>query len=93
MDFYNNIASTLSKKGINLTVGTIYDLMAMWKSWYSGNVNDFHYYTEIICGKSVNCERLTINMPKKLCEDIAKLLWTDKTRIVLSNKNATNRLC
>ena len=46
MDFYNNVASVLSKKGINLTVGTIYDLMAIWKSWYRGNVNDFHYYTE-----------------------------------------------
>lgn len=92
MDFYNNIATTLSKKGINLTVGTIYDLMAIWKSWYRGNVNDFHYYTEVVCGKSTQCERLTMNMPKKLCEDLTKLLWTEKTRIDLSNKNATKRL-
>lgn len=92
MDFYNNIASTLSKKGINLTVGTIYDLMAIWKSWYRGNVNDFHYYTEIICGKSTQCERLTMNMPKRNCEDISSLLWTEKTRIDLSNKTATKRL-
>lgn len=48
MDFYDNIATTLSKKGINLTVGTIYDFMALWKSWYRGNVNDFHYYKEIV---------------------------------------------
>ena len=92
MDFYNNIASTLSKEGINLTVGTIYDLMAVWKSWYRGNVNDFHYYTEVVCGKSTTCERLTMNMPKKLCEDLTKLLWTEKTQINLSNKNATKRL-
>lgn len=92
MDFYNNIASTLSKKGINLTIGTIYDLMATWKSWYRGNVNDFHYYTEMINGKSIQCERLTMNMPKKLCEDLTKLLWTEKTQINLSNKNATKRL-
>ena len=92
MDFYDNIASVLSKKGINLTVGTIYDLMAIWKSWYRGSVNDFHYYTEVVCGKSVDCERLTMNMPKKLCEDITKLLWTEKTRIDLSNKNATKKL-
>ena len=92
MDFYNNIASTLNKKGINLTVGTIYDLMAVWKSWFRGNVNDFHYYTEVVCGKSVNCERLTMNMPKRNCEDIASLLWTEKTRIDLSNKTATKRL-
>ena len=92
MYFYNNIASTLSKKGINLTVGTIYDLMAIWKSWYRGNVNDFHYYTEIVSGKNTQCERLTMNMPKKLCEDLTKLLWTEKTQINLSNKNATKRL-
>ena len=92
MDFYNNIAGTLSKKGINLTVGTIYDLMAIWKSWYRGNVNNFHYYTEVVCGKSVQCERLTMNMPKRNCEDISSLLWTEKTRIDLSNKAATKRL-
>ena len=92
MELYNNIATVLSKKGINLTVGTIYDLMAIWKSWYRGSVNDFHYYTEMVNGKSTKCERLTMNMPKKLCEDITKLLWTEKTQINLSNKNATKRL-
>ncbi len=92
MEFYNNIATVLSKKGINLTVGTIYDLMAIWKSWYRGNVNDFHYYTEMVNGKNVQCERLTMNMPKKLCEDLTKLLWTEKTQINLSNKNATKKL-
>lgn len=92
MELYNNIASVLSKKGINLTVGTIYDLMAIWKEWYRGNVNDFHYYTERIGGVETSCERLTMNMPKKVCEDLAKLLWTEKTRIELSNKTSTNRL-
>ena len=92
MELYNNIATVLSKKGINLTVGTIYDLMAVWKSWYRGSVNDFHYYTEMVNGKTTKCERLTMNMPKKLCEDITKLLWTEKTQINLSNKNATKRL-
>ncbi len=92
MDLYNNIASVLSKKGINLTVGTIYDLMAIWKSWYRGNVNDFHYYTERINGIDTKCERLTMNMPKKLCEDITKLLWSEKTKIELSSTKATKRL-
>lgn len=92
MELYSNIANALSKKGINLTAGTIYDLMAIWKSWYRGSVNDFHYYTEIVCGKTVNCERLTMNMPKKNCEDISSLLWTEKTQINLSNKKATERL-
>lgn len=92
MELYNNIASTLSKKGINLVVGSIYDFQQIWKSWYRGNVNDFHYYTARVNGKNVKCERKTMNMPKKVCEDIAKLLWTEKTRIELSNKKATERL-
>lgn len=92
MELYSNIANALSKRGINLTVGTIYDLMAIWKSWYRGSVNDFHYYTEIVCGKTVDCERLTMNMPKKNCEDISSLLWTEKTQINLSNKKATEKL-
>ena len=92
MELYNNIASTLSKKGINLAVGSIYDFQQIWKSWYRGNVNDFHYYNLRVNGKNEKRERKTMNMPKKVCEDIAKLLWTEKTRIELSNKNATKRL-
>ena len=92
MKLYENIANVLSKKGINLVVGTIYDMQEIWKSWYRGNVNDFHYYNAIVNGKDVKRERKTMNMPKKVCEDITKLLWTEKTRIELSNKNATKRL-
>lgn len=92
MKLYDNIASALSKKGINLVVGTIYDMQEIWKQWYRGNVNDFHYYTLRVNGKEEQCERKTMNMPKKVCEDIAKLLWSEKTRIELSNKKATERL-
>ena len=92
MKLYENIASVLSKKGINLVVGSIYDFQEIWKSWYRGNVNDFHYYNTRVNGKDVQCERKTMNMPKKVCEDIAKLLWTEKTRIELSNPKATKRL-
>ena len=74
MKLYDNIASVLSKKGINLTVGNIYDFQEIWKSWYRGNVNDFHYYTLRVNGKEEKCERKTMNMPKKVCEDITKLL-------------------
>ena len=92
MELYENISKVLNQKGINVTVGTIYDLMSIWKEWYRGNVNDFHYYTERINGTNVQCERLTMNMPKKICEDITKLLWTEKTKIELSNTKATQKL-
>ena len=93
MELYNNIQRVLSKKGINLLVGDIYDFMEIWKSWYRGSVNDFHYYKATLAdGTACNCERLTMNMPKKICEDMSKLLWTEKTQINLSNKVATKRL-
>ena len=93
MELYNNIASVLSKKNINLIVGDMYDFMAMWEEWYKGSVNDFHYYkTQLADGTTCDCERLTMNMPKKLCEDVSKLLWTEKTQISLSTQKATKRL-
>ena len=92
MELYNNIANALSKKNINLIVGNMYDFMAIWNEWYRGSVNDFHYYkTQLADGSTCPCERLTMNMPKKVCEDMAKLLWTEKTQINLSTQKSTKR--
>lgn len=74
-------------------MGNIYDFMAIWKSWYRGSVNDFHYFTiKLANGQEKNCERLTMNMPKKVCEDFAKLLWSEKVQITLDKKKNTERL-
>lgn len=68
-------------------------MMAIWKSWYRGNVNDFHYFTmKMADGSNKQCERLTMNMPKKVCEDFAKLLWSEKVQIKLDKKKNTERL-
>ncbi len=93
MELYNNIASVLSKKNINLIMGNMYDFMAIWEEWYRGSVNDFHYYkAQLADGTTCDCERLTMNMPKKTSEDISKLLWTEKTQINLSTQKATKKL-
>ena len=68
-------------------------MMAIWKSWYRGNVNDFHYFNmKMADGKIKKCERLTMNLPKKICEDFAKLLWSEKVQIKLDKKKNTQRL-
>lgn len=94
MELYNNISSVLSKKnGINLAVGDIYDYMQIWKEWLAGDVSDFHHYkVKLASGTTVNKEILTMNMPKKVCEDMAKLLWTEKTQIQLKRKKDTIKL-
>lgn len=43
-------------------------------------------------GTTKRCERLTLNMPKKVCEDYAKLLWSEKVQIRLDNKANTEQL-
>ncbi len=93
MQLYDNIQKTLSKKGINVVVGDIYDFMAIWKEWYRGSVNDFHFYNvKMSDGKTVEKERRTLNMPKKVCEDFSKLEWSEKVEIKLDSKEATKKL-
>lgn len=92
MKFYDNVAQVLRKKNINLAIGDIYDYQELWKSWYKGSVADFHFYKEVVAGKEIQMERLTMNMAKKNCEDISKLLWTEKTKIELDTEQSTEKL-
>lgn len=92
MKFYENVALVLRKKNINLVIGDIYDYQELWKSWYKGSVADFHFYKEVVAGKEIQMERLTMNMAKKNCEDISKLLWTEKTKIELDTEQSTQKL-
>lgn len=93
MKFYENVAEVLRKKNnINVVVGDIYDYQQLWLSWYKGSVSDFHFYKEVVAGKEVQKERLTMNMAKKNCEDLSKLLWTEKTKIELDTVEGTAKL-
>lgn len=68
-------------------------MMAIWKQWYRGSVNDFHYYdVKLVDGKTAQRERRTLNMPKKVCEDFSKLEWSEKVEINLDSRKATDKL-
>lgn len=58
------------------------DLTDTWLAWYKGNVDKFHTYEDYNGIKKVECERKTLNMAKKVCEDWANLLLNEKTDIV-----------
>ena len=93
MKLYDNIQEALSKKNINIAVGTVYDLMALWMQWYRGKVDDFHTRKiKLATGAETTEEIYTMNMPKKVCEDYARLLWTEKTKIQLASDTATEAL-
>ena len=93
MKFYDSVSKTLAKQGVNTINGDMYDFIAEWWQWYRGNVDKFHNYrVQLANGKREKRERLTMNMAKKVCEDMAKLIWTEKTKIELGNAEDTRRL-
>lgn len=67
--------------------------MAIWKQWYRGSVNDFHFYNvKSVNGTNIEKERKTLNMPKKICEDFSKLDWSEKVEIRLDKPKNTEKL-
>ena len=59
-----------------------------WKSWYIGDVKDFHNY-EIYNGQqNVKAKRFTLNMAKEISEDWADILWSEKCEISLKDTSS-----
>lgn len=56
-----------------------------WKSWYKGNVLDFHNYFIYNGHEKVPQTRYTMNMAKKISEDWSDILWSEKCKISLKD--------
>lgn len=92
-NIYADLKQTLSKKGINIINIDYYDNIKEWLTWYGGYNPDFHSYNvKLADGTTTVKERLTMNMPKKICEDRTKLVWDEKCDIKLDSEEATKRL-
>ena len=67
------------------------DYIDSWKSWYKGNVADFHNYF-IYNGKNkVNQKRFTMNMAKEISEEWADILWREKCQISFEDEQAQEK--
>lgn len=92
-NIYKNLATQLRKKGISIVNTDYYDHIINWKEWYSGNVDDFHFYNiKLADGTNCQCEKKTMNMAKKCCEDMEKLNWSSKCDIKLGSDEKTKAL-
>ena len=58
-----------------------------WKSWYKGNVRNFHNYFIYNGNRKVKQHRYTMNMAKEISEDWSDILWSEKCEISLKDKN------
>ena len=93
MNIYKDLKKQLSKKGINIINIDYYEYIQNWKEWYMGYVPGFHDYNVILAdGRHISKERLTMNMPKKVCEDRTKLVWSENVKINLDTDEKTKRL-
>ena len=93
MSIYNDLRTQLSKKRINLIDTEYYSLIDVWKSWYKGVVDDFHFYNiKIADGTNVEVEKKTMSLAKKSSEDLMKLNWSNKCDIRLDTEEKTKKL-
>lgn len=78
-----DVIDILKSMGYSTVPASFYGDIAVWKSWYDGNVRSFHKY-QVYNGLShVDCKRYTMGMAKKVAEDWANLLLNEKVKITL----------
>lgn len=81
-----DIFSYLRKNNIDTIDSSFYSLIDAWNSWYNADVPHFHRYSIYNGRNKIRCRRLSLNMGKQLCEDMANLLLNEKTIITVANE-------
>lgn len=85
-----NIFEKLKEKGFDTVPQEFYSQIDLWKSWYDGDVRNFHNYSVFNGQKTVQCRRYTLGMGKKVAEDWANLLMNEKVKITLEGEEEQN---
>lgn len=81
-----NIFEYFKKKGIDTIDSSFYTKIAIWDSWYRANVKKFHQYRVYHgAGQYTRCQRKSLSMGKKICEDISDLLLNERVRITIQD--------
>ena len=84
------VMAAISQRSSEQLKDDYYDIIKDWKSWYRGNVEDFHNYdVKLVDGTTKSCEMLSLQMAKKVCEDMTDLLWSEKVKINIEDENAS----
>jgi A118 family predicted phage portal protein len=93
MTIYEDLKSQLSAKGVDVINVDYYDMIEVWKSWFAGSVDDFHFYNvKYADGSTGRVEKKTMSMAKKSAEDMMKLNWSNKCGIKLESDEKTKKL-
>ena len=91
-----NIFGKLRELGFKTCPEDFYGYVDLWKSWYDGDVEKFHHYKVYNGQKKIKCDRYGLGMAKKVCEDWANLLLTEKVKVTLegdAEQEFFNQVC
>lgn len=80
-----DVVKYLQKAGFDTVDRGFYSEIRKWKSWYIGNVRNFHSYRVYTGKRHVTCRRLSLGMAKKVSEDIADLLLNERVQITIQD--------
>ena len=72
------IIDKLKELGFATVSAGFYGKVLEWKSWYEGDVKEFHRYRVRNGAGMVSCKRYSLNMGKKIPEDWANLLMNER---------------
>lgn len=89
------IIQILRNEGYNISNDLIsyYSMVDLWKKWWEGYVPSVHDYSQAILDGSIRTfKRYRMNMGKKVSEDWANLLLTNKTLINVDDETSQKYL-
>lgn len=84
-----DLNSLFIDRGFNPVFGTIYQQQQIWLQWYRGNVDGFHEVAKKNAeGTLISIHKPSLQMAKKVSEDITSLLFNENVRLLVSNETA-----
>ncbi len=66
--------------------------ISYWKDWYKGYYKPFHHYVDFNGQDTIELDRYTLKMGKRVCEEWANLLLNEKVKISVSQPSAEEYL-
>ena len=66
--------------------------VSLWRDWYQGYYKPFHHYLDYNGNETLELDRYSLKMGKRVCEEWANLLLNEKVQIKVSNEYAESFL-
>lgn len=74
------------ERGFDTVDSLFYYNIEQWRQWYQGKVKEFHHFYAYNGKQKIACQKLSLQMAKKVCEDWANLLLNEKVAITIDGQ-------